>query len=223
MSCILSDGVHPVDFTNLNVVISHSFNNPALIDVATPLAAGETLGSNTIGINIGFVQNNINLSFYLTDGPGTYNFISPTTNYEKLVYMANYVHNAKTLTLGSSVFHCHITSMSINCEPGKKDLSTNGNITLMLSKDIAMDSATAPTVTLLTPTSGPTGTSVTITGTGFTGGSVTFGGVSATCTVNSATQITATAPTHAAGAVYVVVTTVSGSSATGAASTFTYT
>ncbi|RZM11631.1 MAG: hypothetical protein EOO88_46625, partial [Pedobacter sp.] len=55
-----------------------------------------------------------------------------------------------------------------------------------------------PTVTALSPTSGPTGggTSVTIMGTNFTGATaVTFGATAATgFTVNSATQITATAP-----------------------------
>ena len=56
----------------------------------------------------------------------------------------------------------------------------------------------APTVTSLSPTSGPAtgGTAVTITGTGFTGATaVTFGGTAATAfTVNSATSITATSP-----------------------------
>ncbi len=71
-----------------------------------------------------------------------------------------------------------------------------------------------PTVTTVSPASGVPagGTSVTITGT-FLGGAtaVTFGGVAATSmTVNSATQITATAPAHAAGAVDVVVTTPGG-------------
>jgi hypothetical protein len=57
---------------------------------------------------------------------------------------------------------------------------------------------TCPTITSFTPTSGPVGTSVVITGTNFTGAtSVTFNGVTATFTVNSATQITATVPTTA--------------------------
>ncbi len=71
-------------------------------------------------------------------------------------------------------------------------------------------SNSAPTVTAISPTSGPTsgGTSVTITGTGFvTGATVTFGGTSATnVTVVSSTSITATTPAHAAGTVNVVVT-----------------
>jgi IPT/TIG domain len=58
--------------------------------------------------------------------------------------------------------------------------------------------AVCPTITSFTPTSGPAGTSVTITGTNFTGAtSVTFNNMTATFTVNSATQITATVPTTA--------------------------
>jgi hypothetical protein len=60
----------------------------------------------------------------------------------------------------------------------------------------------APTITSFTPTSGPVGTSVKITGTNFsgtgiTGTSVTFNNVAATSAVNSATQITATVPSTA--------------------------
>jgi Rv2525c-like, glycoside hydrolase-like domain/IPT/TIG domain len=66
-----------------------------------------------------------------------------------------------------------------------------------------------PTVTALTPSSGSTsgGTSVTITGTGFTDVSaVTFGGApAATFTVHSPTQITALTSAHAQGAVNVSV------------------
>jgi hypothetical protein len=56
-----------------------------------------------------------------------------------------------------------------------------------------------PSVLSFSPSSGPVGTSVVITGGGFTGAlKVTFGGVKATSyTVNSASQITATVPTGA--------------------------
>jgi hypothetical protein len=77
--------------------------------------------------------------------------------------------------------------------------------------------AVPPTVANVNPSSGTTagGTSVTITGTGFTGAtSVTFGGTAATSyTVNSATQITATTPAHGAGAVSVDVTALGGTNA----------
>ncbi len=83
-----------------------------------------------------------------------------------------------------------------------------------------------PTVTAVSPASGPLGggTSVTITGTDLTGASaVKFGTKAATSfTVNSATKITATAPAGSAGTVDVAVTTISGTSTSGAGDKFTY-
>lgn len=75
----------------------------------------------------------------------------------------------------------------------------------------------APTITRFTPTSGVAGTSVTITGTGFTAAStVAFNGTSAgSATINSDTQITATAPTRVTTGP-ISVTTVAG---TGSSST----
>jgi IPT/TIG domain/Bacterial Ig-like domain (group 3)/Dockerin type I domain len=84
----------------------------------------------------------------------------------------------------------------------------------------------APTVTSLNPTTGPAagGTSVIITGTGFTGATaVQFGGAAATSfMVNSDTQITAVDPAGT-GAVDVTVTIpVGGTSSTSSADLFTY-
>ncbi|UJW85878.1 IPT/TIG domain-containing protein [Devosia sp. SL43] len=83
----------------------------------------------------------------------------------------------------------------------------------------------APTVTSITPTAGPTmgGTSVIITGNDLSGTTaVTFGATPATgFTVDSDSQITAAAPALSAGTVDVRVTTVGGTSATGAADQFT--
>ncbi|MEO0061734.1 MAG: hypothetical protein RLZZ08_294 [Pseudomonadota bacterium] len=82
-----------------------------------------------------------------------------------------------------------------------------------------------PAVTSISPSSGPTsgGTSVTITGTNFTGATaVQFGATAATgFTVNSATQVTATAPAGT-GTVDITVTTAGSTSATGAGDRFTY-
>lgn len=75
----------------------------------------------------------------------------------------------------------------------------------------------APTVSSISPTSGPlTGaTSVTITGSDFTGATaVTIGGAAATgITVASSTSITCTTPTGTAGTASVLVTTPSGTNA----------
>ncbi|MEH3053791.1 MAG: IPT/TIG domain-containing protein, partial [Patulibacter minatonensis] len=86
------------------------------------------------------------------------------------------------------------------------------------------DYVPAPTVTNLSPSSGPAsgGTSVTITGTNLTGASaVKFGGTDATSyTVVNSTTITATAPAGT-GTVDVRVTTVGGTSANTSADDFT--
>ncbi len=70
----------------------------------------------------------------------------------------------------------------------------------------------APTITSLSLDIGPIagGSPVVITGTALTGGTVTFGGTAAACTVDSDTQITCTTPAHAAGMVDVTVTTAGG-------------
>ena len=87
--------------------------------------------------------------------------------------------------------------------------------------------ASAPTVSSINPSSGPTdgGTSVAISGTGFTAGSkVRFGTIAATnIVVNSPTQITADSPAVAAkGTRNVFVTTTGGTSAAVTDSKFTY-
>jgi uncharacterized RmlC-like cupin family protein len=86
--------------------------------------------------------------------------------------------------------------------------------------------ADPPTVSSIAPSQGSSagGTTVTITGTNFTNGStVNFGSTAASLvSVNSTTQMTATSPVGAPGAVDVTVTTVGGTSATGAADRFTY-
>jgi large repetitive protein len=81
-----------------------------------------------------------------------------------------------------------------------------------------------PSVTSVSPTSGPTtgGTTVTINGTGFTGATaVSFGGTAATFSVKSSSQITATAPAGS-GTVDITVTTPGGTSATNAGDQYTY-
>ncbi|MFC4494872.1 IPT/TIG domain-containing protein [Streptomyces ovatisporus] len=98
-------------------------------------------------------------------------------------------------------------------------VTTAGGVNNGLSYTYVAD----PTVTTLTPASGPTsgGTAVTIAGTSLTTtDSVTFGGTPAPFTVLSDTSVSAVTPPGAAGAVDVVVTNDAGSdTATGA---FTY-
>ncbi len=97
-------------------------------------------------------------------------------------------------------------------------------LALALSQ-VCLAGGPAPTVTAVSPTSGPAagGTVVTITGTVFVNVTlVNFGATpAATFTVNSSTSITATAPS-AAGTVDVTVATNNGTSATSAADQFTF-
>lgn len=82
-----------------------------------------------------------------------------------------------------------------------------------------------PSITSVSPNSGSTagGTSITITGTNFTGTtSVEIGGLSASFTIVSNTTIIATTPAHASGVVDIRVTNASGTSPTVTADHFTF-
>jgi len=80
-----------------------------------------------------------------------------------------------------------------------------------------------PAVTGVSPGGGAWATSVTITGTAFTGATaVKFGTTTAAFTVNSSTSITAIAPPGVTGTVDITVTTPNGTSATSVADQFTY-
>ena len=83
-----------------------------------------------------------------------------------------------------------------------------------------------PTVTSVSPTTGSDagGPIVTITGTGLTGASaVSFGGTAATAfTVVSDTTVTATSPAGGVGSVDITVTTLGGTTATGAGDMYAY-
>ncbi len=83
----------------------------------------------------------------------------------------------------------------------------------------------APAVSSIDPSGGSVdgGTSVTITGVGFTGATeVDFGGIPASFVVNDDSSITATSPAASAGTVDVTVTTLRGTSAVSAGDQYVY-
>ena len=106
-------------------------------------------------------------------------------------------------------------------------VTTVGGTSAIVVGDRFTYTGVAPAVTSLSPASGTRlgGTTVTITGTGFTdAATISFGGTAGTgVTFVSATSISVISPAHAAGVVDVRVTTVGGTSAIVAADRFTYT
>ena len=106
------------------------------------------------------------------------------------------------------------------------DMESNSGVIEAIPSALGGDGASfsvtqAPTLTNFTPTSGPVGTSVTVTGTNFTGAStVSFDGSAATFTVNNNTQITTTVPAGASSGP-ITVTTPGGSATSDASFTVT--
>jgi subtilase family serine protease len=87
--------------------------------------------------------------------------------------------------------------------------NASGSSSPALSSATAVVISNAPAITGFTPTSAITGTSVTITGTAFTGATaVKFGSLASTFTVHSSTQIEATVPNGASAAAISVTTPV---------------
>lgn len=190
--------VSPAAAATLNVTA------PGLVATGTPFSvivkALDPYGNTATGYT-GIVN------FTSTDGaatlPANYTFVGGDAG--------THTFSPTLATLGSR------TITATDTAPGPV-AGTSGTITVALTVPV-------PTFTGIAPASGSTtgGTTVTITGTGFTGASaITFDSTDASSfTVNSATQITATTPAHAAGAVNVAVTT-GGGTATGTGA-YTYT
>ena len=104
-------------------------------------------------------------------------------------------------------------------------VKTPGGTSAVASDDQFTYQAPSPTVYSVSPSQGPTsgGTTVTITGSNFTGASsVGFGSTAASFRVTGPTTITATSPTRLPGLVYVTVTTPGGKSAPTNFGEFTY-
>ncbi|WP_405156114.1 IPT/TIG domain-containing protein [Paenibacillus sp. FSL K6-0108] len=121
-----------------------------------------------------------------------------------------------------------IGALSLNGGSIKDEAGNDAVLTLNSvgsTSDVLVD-AIPPTISSVSPTSGPTtgGTTVTLTGTKFSGATaVMFGATEATSfTINSETSITATAPAGSAGTVDVTVKRRSGTSTTSAADQYTY-
>jgi hypothetical protein len=130
----------------------------------------------------------------------------------------SYIVNSDTSITATSPAGTGTVNVAVTTPVGTSTTSSADQFTYVVT--------VAPTVTGINPNSGPVtgGTSVAITGTGFTGATaVNFGNIAATsCIVNSSTSVTATSPAESAGTVDVTVTTPAGTSPTSSADQFTY-
>jgi RHS repeat-associated protein len=210
---------------NQIVAISPPVANPVTVDVTVTTSAGTSPTSSADSFTYMGVPTVTGIS--PTAGPlgGGTSVIITGTNLTGAYSVSLGGTAATSFTVNSST---QITASSPSHAAGTVDITvtTLGGTSATGSADQFTYTA-APTVTSISPTSGPPagGTSVTINGTNFTGvTAVKFGTTPATSfTVNTSIKITATSPSHSAGTVDITVTTAGGTSATGLADQFTYT
>jgi hypothetical protein len=132
--------------------------------------------------------------------------------------------NAATGVTVVSSTYLYATAPAASVGPTDVQVTTSYGTSATSSADLYTYVA-APTVAGLSTSTGSTdgGTAVTISGTGFTNASaVYFGSTQASFTVNSATSISAVAPSGTPGTVDVTVVATGGSSATGSADQYTW-
>lgn len=186
---------------------------------------GTTKGATATGDPTGTCGTTINTGggiFYRFTGPGgpvTIATCGGITNYDSKLFVFTGACGALTCVGGNDDGCSTASSVSFTSVAGTDYTimvsgynANQGTFTLS-----ATCGANPPAVTSFTPTTGPAGTSVTITGTGFTGAtSVKFNtSVATTYTVGSATSITATVPAGATtGPISVTTSGGTGTSAT---------
>ena len=232
-------GVNAVTFGTV-AATTYTFNSDTQITATSPAGTGTV----DVTVRTACGTSAIVAADHFTYGtvpPPTVTAINPTHGPESggtsvAITGTNFVSGTGlAVYMGSTAYPCTSVASSIATSitavtpahvPGKVDVIVRnpdaqmGSGILLYTYDVS-----SPVVTGVSPNKGPAagGTTVAITGANFTGATaVTFGGTSATFTLLSASQITATSPAHAAGLVDVRVTTPSGTSAVVVADQFTF-
>ncbi|WP_219993581.1 S-layer homology domain-containing protein [Paenibacillus pabuli] len=216
-----------------NVGSGTTVSNPYYVDTVMPIVTSVSVPANGTygaGEDLSFTVN-MNEIVVVAGIPTIPLIVGTTTVY------ANYVSGSGTNALqfrytvqtgqsdsnGITIGALSLNGGSIRDEAGNDAVLTLNSVGS--TAGVLVD-AISPMILSISPTSGPTtgGTTVTLTGTNLTDATaVKFGATEATSyTVNSATQITATAPAGSAGTVDVTVTTPGGTSTTSAADQYTY-
>lgn len=208
------------------VVLAASVANTGTASVTIPNSLSNATTTGRLKVeavgNIFFDINNANLTITAANVAPTVTGFSPTSG----VQLTSVVLTGTEFSNASAVnFNGTSASFTINSNTQITALvpaaATSGTISVTnvagtgtsVGNFTVIPGPPAPTVSGFTPNNGPVGTSVVITGANFSNvSSVAFNGVSATHTVNSATQITATVPNGATTGP-IAVTTSSGTAA----------
>lgn len=209
------------------VQLDYFFPTPTdVFCTGTTVTAGDGVefGTNCTGVNV-FEVDVTPTAVVITFTQGVTWTLDVTHNGPRLTFTGATSMSGSNVAAGSApVVGFVATANSLQIDWRGLSYAPGDVVTINLSGTFVPP---VPTVTALSPTSGTAGggTSVTLTGTNFTGATaVNFGGTPASAfTVNSATSITATAPAGT-GTVDVIVTNAGGTSdAAGAGNDYTYT
>jgi hypothetical protein len=226
--------------TNLSAVTSVSFGGTAAsgftIDSNTQITATAPSGTGTVDVRVtspvGTSATSSADQFTYVPAP-TITGISPSSGTThggtSVVITGTNLNNASAVRFGASYAGSYTinssTQITVVAPAGTGSAAVRVTTAGGTSNGVFFNYLAFPSVTGLSPASGPAsgGTSVTLTGFNFTGATaVSFGGTAATSfTVIDTTQISAIAPAGS-GTVDVQVTTPTGTSTTGAADQFTY-
>jgi hypothetical protein len=213
-------------------------SNPDLLIAISPAEAAGAVNVTVTTIGGTSATSSADTYTFVTNPAPTVTDISPTsgptaggtsvtvtgTNFASVSAVDFGATAATTFTVNSAT-SITATSPAEAALPANVTITTPGGVSVTSAANQYLFVA-PPTVTDVSPTGGPTagGTSVTVTGTNFTGATVVdFGTTAATnFTVKGAVSITATSPAESAGTVDIKVTTPDGTSATGSADKYTF-
>ncbi|GAA3925336.1 hypothetical protein GCM10022406_09190 [Hymenobacter algoricola] len=209
-------GTTPIQLTSTDAPLNGgcgAANTPSItVSTNGPLSFTATQGTASASQTYTIAGSNLTTDITIT-APAGFEVSSDGLNYSSTLTLPQTSGTVASKTISvrltgaaNGSFTGNVTNVS---GPATQSVAVNGTV--------GSAPPAAPTVTSFTPTSGPVGTVVTITGTDFSGATaVVFSATAATTfTVNSNTQITATVPAGATtGAISVTTPAGTGSSTT---------
>jgi hypothetical protein len=222
-----------------STALTTTFVNATQVTASVPASLIASPGTANITVTT-TVGTSAASSFTVNLGKPTIGSTDPTSvtaggaSFPLKVYGTNFDPSAKINWNGTALATTLVSATEVDATIDSSLIVTTGSATITVTNSAGTSGSftlsitvPSPSVTGISPTTGTTagGTTVTISGTNFTGATaVNFGSLAATSfSVNSnGTSITAVSPAGVAGTVHVTVTTTNGTSTTSSADQFTY-